>query len=190
MKHASSQELFAHWRNRRGARMAPERADIDPGAIRKALGDAFLLGWDVGADPAFRLAGTRVCALFERELKGETFVELWDADDRAAVRDLLTGVAEEMIGVVAGAAARTREGLRADIELLLLPLRHRGRMQLRMIGTLAPLDPPFWLGSARVEDLQLRSWRHLGSSAEANRLPRLVPGSRPHGLVVHDGGLS
>src|SRR5262249_11162385 len=64
MKHAASLELFAHWQGRRGARMAPESAEIDPGAIRKALGDAFLLGQDSESDPAFRLAGTRVCALF------------------------------------------------------------------------------------------------------------------------------
>jgi hypothetical protein len=190
MKHPSSEELFAHWRDRRGARMAPERGDIDPGAIRKALGDAFLLGLDTETDPAFRLAGTRVCALFCRELKGETFLTLWDNEDRGAVRDLLAVVSEEMIGLVAGIDARTREGLRADLELLLLPLRHRGRRQLRMIGTLAPLEPPFWLGSAPVERMQLRAWRHLGPAAEANRLPRLVPGSRRHGLIVHDGDLS
>ncbi len=190
MKHASSRELFAHWRDRRGARMAPERADIDPGAIRKALGDAFLLGRDADADPAFRLAGTRVCALFGRELKGETFVAFWEEEDRPAVRDLLALVAEEMVGVVAGASGRTREGLRADLELLLLPLRHRRRGQQRMIGTLAPLEPPFWIGSARVERMRLRAWRHLGPAAETNRLPRLVPASRPHGFVVHDGGAS
>ncbi len=162
MKHASSQELFAHWRDRRGARIAPERAEIDPGAIRKALGDAFLLGLDAKTDPAFRLAGTRVCALFGRELKAEIFIELWQEEDRAAVRDLLAIVAEEMIGVVAGATGRT----------------------------LAPFEPPFWLGSARVERLQLRAWRQLGPAAETNRLPRFVPGSRPHGFVVYDGGAS
>jgi hypothetical protein len=190
MKHTSSQELFAHWDDRRGARLAPERAEVDPGAIRKALGDAFLLGSDRETHPAFRLAGTRVCALFGRELKGETFVELWDEEDHGTVRDLVATVVQETIGVVAGVSARTREGLRADVEVLLLPLRHRGRMQMRMIGVLAPLDPPFWLGSAHVERMQLRAWRHLGPAAEPNRLPRLVPGSRPHGLVVYEGGLS
>ena len=185
MKHGSSRELFAHWRDQRGARIAPERADIDPGAIRKALGDAFLLGLDAEADPAFRLAGTRVCALFGRELKGEAFAALWRPQDRPTVCNLLAVVAHEMIGMVAGAAACTREGWRSDLELLLLPLRHRGRGQMRMIGTLAPLEPPFWIGSARAEGLELGAWRHLGPP---NRLPRLVPASRLHGFVVHDGG--
>jgi len=64
MKHASSRELFMHWQDRRRARIAPERAEIEPGAIRKALADVFLLGAEADAEPRFRLAGTRVCALF------------------------------------------------------------------------------------------------------------------------------
>src|SRR5947207_2847633 len=181
MKHGSSRELLDHWRARRGSRVAPERADIDPGAIRKALADVFLLGSEAGMDPGFRLAGTRVCALFGRELKGEAFVQLWDDADRAAVRDLLAIVAQEMVGLLAGSTGRTRDGLRADLELLLLPLRHRGRGHWRMIGTLAPLDPPFWLGGAPLEFLQLRGWRAVGAAAEARPLPRLVPGSRRTG---------
>src|SRR3979411_214660 len=53
------------------ARRAPERGDIEPGAIRNVLGDSFIIAYDPEADHPFRLAGTRVCALFGRELKGE-----------------------------------------------------------------------------------------------------------------------
>jgi hypothetical protein len=188
MKHGSSRELFDHWGDLRGARAAPDRADIDPGAIRKALGDAFLLGLEPGENPAFRLAGTRVCALFGRELKGERFVELWHEQARPSVRELLTMVAEEVVGVIAGVSALTRDGLRVDLELLLLPLRHRVRGQGRMIGTLAPLDPPFWIGATSLRSLRLGIWRQLGPAVEPNRLARLVPGSRPHAFVIYQGG--
>ena len=77
MKHPASRELFAYWEERRGKRSAPERADIEPGAIRQVLSDAFILALDGGAGHPFRLAGTRVCALFGRELKGEPFIGLW-----------------------------------------------------------------------------------------------------------------
>ena len=43
MKHPSNRELFEYWNERRGTRLAPERADIDPAAIRKVLGDTFVL---------------------------------------------------------------------------------------------------------------------------------------------------
>ena len=77
MKHPASRELFAYWDERRGKHSAPERADIEPGAIRQVLSDAFILALDGGAGHPFRLAGTRVCALFGRELKGEPFIGLW-----------------------------------------------------------------------------------------------------------------
>lgn len=190
MKHGSSRELFEHWQRLRGARLAPERADIDPGAMRKALGDAFLLGLELGQDPTFRLAGTRVCALFGRELKGESFVELWHEEARPLVRDLLAMVAEDVVGVIAGAGGHSREGLRTDVEILLLPLRYRGRTQARMIGTLAPLDPPFWIGSDRVCLLRLGVWRQVGAATDLNRLPALIPGPRRPRFTVHEGGRS
>jgi len=61
MKHAASRELYAYWEERRGQRPAPERADIEPGAIRAALSDTFILELDAGDGHSFRLAGTRVC---------------------------------------------------------------------------------------------------------------------------------
>jgi len=108
MKHAASRELFAHWNDRRGLRALPERGDIEPAAIRAALGDTFIIGAEPGEELRFRLAGTRVCALFGRELRDETFAALWDAGHQAAMRRLLTTVGEEEIGVVGGAPAGAR----------------------------------------------------------------------------------
>ena len=76
MKHAVIQDLYAYWQERRGNRPAPERADIVPGPIRHLLSDVFILTLDREAGHPFRLAGTRLCALFGRELKGERFIEL------------------------------------------------------------------------------------------------------------------
>src|SRR5258708_37596093 len=69
-------------------------------------------------------AHTRVCALFGRELKGVEFTVLWEGRFGRPLNDLLAIVADEAVGVVAGATGRTGEGYTADLELLLLPLRH------------------------------------------------------------------
>jgi hypothetical protein len=198
MKHSSSRELFAHWNERRGARALPERGDIEPAVIRKSLGDTFILGAESGDDLRFRLAGTRVCALFGRELKDEAFAMLWDDAHQSSMRRLLAIVGEEAVGVVAGARGRTPEGHAADLELLLLPLRHRGRPGRRMLGMLAPVAVPFWLGSSRLELLSLGSLRHLGAHLDAapdSGLPARLIGAAArertrHGLVVYDGGRS
>jgi hypothetical protein len=69
MKHVSTRTLFDYWNRRRGRRRALARSDIDPGDIRSALGDTFLLAADFVDEIRFRLAGTRICTLFAREIK-------------------------------------------------------------------------------------------------------------------------
>ena len=82
MKHAASRELYAYWQEKRGTRPAPERTEIEPGAIRGVLADAFILALDRGSGHPIRLAGTRLCALFGREIKGESFLDLWASTSR------------------------------------------------------------------------------------------------------------
>jgi hypothetical protein len=117
MKHAASRELYAYWQEKRGTRPAPERADIEPGAIRGALSDAFILALDRSTGHPVRLAGTRVCALFGRELKGESFLGLWTTASRPTVADLLAILADECIGTVAAVTAQNKAGEPIDLEL-------------------------------------------------------------------------
>ncbi len=192
MKQASSRELFGYWAARRGKRPAPERGEIEPSAIRRALGDVFILEFDRHQGHPFRLAGTRVCALFGRELKNLQFLDLWDAASRGAIADLLDLVADESAGMVAAANGRTAEGWAQDIELVLLPLSHRGDSHARVIGALAPLQVPFWMGTAKLGALTLGTIRHLDPALEAPTAARLVAGNKDAArratLTVHDGG--
>ncbi len=55
MKYASSQIVYAYWDRLRGDRAAPERGEIEPGEIREALADAFVLEMVDGV-AMFRLA--------------------------------------------------------------------------------------------------------------------------------------
>jgi hypothetical protein len=189
MKHAASRELYAHWEERRGGRSAPERADIEPAAIRQALSDTFILerGEATGGD-LFRLAGTRVCALFDRELKGASFVDIWALASRREIADLLAISRNERVGTVAGVTAESRDGEPIDLELLLLPLGTRRPSLARTIGVLAPLSPPPWLGTTAIGALTLGSRRHVGAAPKARLLPRFMAARR--GLVVHQGGRS
>jgi hypothetical protein len=192
MKHPSSRQVYDYWNARRGRRVAPERGDIEPGPIRRALGDTFILGRDAQGVFRFRLAGTRCCALFGRELKGSDFVGLWAQAEQSAMSGRLAAAVEETAGFVAGVRARNGEGADADLELLLLPLLQRDPGQTRLLGILAPLAPPYWLGSTAVTDLACGSIRHLGVGAGGIMAPRLVPGIDSgrirRGLVVYDGG--
>ncbi len=187
MKHAASQELYAYWEERRGKRSAPERADIEPGANRQVLSDAFILALDSGAGHPFRLAGTRVCALFGRELKGESFIGLWAAASQPIVSDLLAILIDERVGTVAGVTAHSADGDPIDLELLLVPLGASRPSLARTIGILVPLRVRQWLGSSPVGALTLGSRRHIGASLETRLLPRFMAPRRRH-LTVYEGG--
>jgi hypothetical protein len=185
MKHPSSQRVLRHWNERRRNRPAPERADIDPAVIRRALGDTFMLAADFVGDLRFRLAGTRVCALFCREVKGWSFADLWSEDSRGEIDAALS---DEKTGAVAGLSGETADGMTLDLERLLLPLAHRGEARIRALGVLAPMQPPYWLGEMPLVQLSLQTVRHLGSEAEPARL--LPTGARQkHGFTVYSGGL-
>ncbi|HEX5211548.1 MAG TPA: PAS domain-containing protein, partial [Pseudolabrys sp.] len=162
MKHQSTRAVFEYWTRKRGTRSAPARADIDPAEIRHALGDTFILAADFAGELRLRLAGTRVCALFDRELKGETFSGLWSTESRASIDELLTSVTDEAAGAVAGATARTTDGATAELEMLLLPLAEAGHARVRAMGVLAPRVPPWWLGAKPAAELTLGTVRHTG----------------------------
>jgi hypothetical protein len=192
MKHPSTRALYAYWNQKRGNRAAPDRADIDPAAIRHALGDTFMLAADFVDELRFRLAGTRVCALFCREIKGEAFAEFWSEDSRDRIEALLAIVHDETLGAVAGVTARTADGADADLEILLLPLAHVGHARIRALGVLAPLVPPYWLGEKPVVELVLGTLRHIGPETDSLGAPQFastsVGGRRRHSFVVYGGG--
>jgi hypothetical protein len=197
MKHRSIRELFDYWNDRRGNRLAPERADIEPGAIRRVLADTFILSCEPHRGHPFRIAGTRVCALFGRELKGKSFLDLWSAAHRNDVRALLAIVADESVGVVASAEGVGAPGVALSLELLLLPLSHHGQSDARLLGALAPSEPPLWLGAHALSDLTVGTHRYVGPAVVENAqtvVPLRPPqplrqlGRLRHGFVVYDGG--
>jgi hypothetical protein len=192
MKHPSIRQLFTYWNERRGHRSAPERSDIEPGAIRHLLSDSFILSFDPSLEHPFRLAGTRVCSIFGRELRDEPFVHLWQASDRARIGDVITIIADEGIGAVAGATAKAADDAQIELELILLPLRHRGDLHARILGMLALAAIPHWLGRRPVTSLVLGPMRHLDPAHELVATTTLTShaerATARRGLTIYDGG--
>src|SRR3978361_1213270 len=140
MKHPSSREFFAYWDEKRGSNRAPDRSEIEPGAVRELLGDIFVLSYDGAAGYPFRVAGTRACALLGCDLKDRSFSTLFAPDGRREIEDIISVVAEEMLGAVAGITATSDNGAVAHLELLLLPFNARAHTPLSLTGLLAPFE--------------------------------------------------
>jgi hypothetical protein len=182
MKHPSSREFFAYWDAKRGDARAPDRSEIEPGAVRELLGDIFVLSYENEAGYPFRVAGTRVCALLGRDLKDTGFSTLFAPDSRREIEDIISYVAEEMLSAIVGITATSDEGTTAHLELLLLPFNNRAHAPISLTGVLAPFEGD--LGTIR--DFKVTSWRYL------HRPQKLVPRALrklaiARGFMVYEG---
>jgi hypothetical protein len=172
MKHPLTRELYEYWNGRRGEEAMPERGDIDPGAIRRILADSFVLAAEPGKNPRFRVAGTKICELFGRELRGEDFVALWGQEAAPQIRDFVALVAGEGIGILAGVTMEAGDGLACPLELLVLPLSHHGKGGQRMLGSLVPLEQPFWRATRPAQYLDLGVVKFVGADIYAPPQPQ------------------
>jgi hypothetical protein len=193
MRHASSRALYDYWNTLRGTRTAPQRSDVDPAAIRHILADTIVVQIEPVEQSQFRLAGTRVCALFGREIRGEPFLPFWHADSEAGLRRALTAAADGIGGTVGSAVGSSQTGDMIDLELLLLPLHGAGQARTAIIGVLAPLAPAYWLGTHPLTMLRFGRGRLVGTDAGRQPQQLAYPGAsergrRIGGFVVYDGG--
>jgi hypothetical protein len=183
MKHPSSREFFAYWDEKRGGARAPDRSEIEPGAVRELLGDIFVLSYDGAAGHPFRVAGTRVCALLGCDLKDRSFSAMFAPPGRREIEDIINVVAEEMLAAVAGITATAQDGSPAHLELLLLPFNARAHAPLSLTGLLAPFEREHGV----LRDFKLTSWRYLGHPPQ-----RFVPRALrklaiARGFMVYEG---
>lgn len=158
MKQEGSLALFHYWNRLRGDRPAPKRTDIEPADIKSLLGDTFILERDMRGEAIFRLAGTRLCAIYGRELKGFAFTSLWRETERRVVARLVTSVFQSKSVVCFDFYGFGRDDRSVSFEFVLLPL-DGGQENPRCLGALSAAHKPFWLGSHPIADAKLGSVR-------------------------------
>jgi hypothetical protein len=183
MKHPSSREFFAYWDGKRGDTRAPDRGAIEPGALRELLGDIFVLSCDIRAGFPFRVAGTRVCALFGRDMKDKSFSALFAAESRHEIEEIAATVGDEMLPAIAGVSASSKHGATIHFELLLLPFNKRAHTPISLTGSLAPFET----NNSTIGELTLTSWRYIHPPPQ-----RIVPRALrklaiARGFMVYEG---
>jgi hypothetical protein len=147
MQQPTSRQLFAYWDRVRNGRVAPRRFEIEPAKIAALLPETFIVEGAGLLGYRFRLAGTRICEQFGRELRGADLLSLWEEADRDAVASLLHTVFADAAVGYGRFRAYTRAGRQASFELVLLPLIHTGEAINRILGAITAIEPPFWLGA-------------------------------------------
>lgn len=165
MRNKASRAIFDYWTNLRGDRAAPLRTEIDPVALRHLLPHLFIVTTDSGGLPVFRLAGTRICDLFDREFRGGAFAEAWLENEYQQPAEIVQNVIHYERPAYLEVLASNGD-LRHAYEMLLLPIRSaEGSGSDRVLGALLPQSQPFPTTELPVIGLALESWTFLVESS-------------------------
>ena len=215
MRHDATKSLYAYWREllRPGpdgtGPVWPDRSAIEPAAMRRWLGDVFILHEDAG-EVRYRLAGTQLSALYGRELAGHAFAAAFEGPDRVTARSWTGTFGQEATPLLFASWGRSRHGEGVALETLLLPLNGGpGSGERRALGITTPRIVPAWAGASPIveQDLLgvriLRPWqpglarsdwpvlRPAPNDASTRGDRRLAATGRRVGhLTVLEGGLS
>ena len=204
MEHKTSNELYKYWDAVRNNRRAPHRFEIEPSKIANILSQTFILERRQHDIYRFRLAGTQICSNFGKELRGKNILDLWLGPDWTTVHALLDIVTEDAAVGVVRFRAMTQEDREAEFEMIFLPLIHTEPSINRVLGSIAPIETPFWLGTvplSRFKVLDARDiWANGLVSADTNSDATFPDTSdaQDHRVVevdqrrfrIYDGGLS
>lgn len=208
MNQDGSIALFQYWNRLRGNRPAPLRTDIEPADIKGLLADTFILERNGRGNSKFRLAGTRLCAIYGKELKGYSFSSFWAVHDQNGIERLVNHTLDDKAVCVVSFEGRTEEDRLNRFEMVLLPLEGKPESR-RALGTVQPIMKPFWLGADPIVENHLENYELVdpnqrpvhSSGRPAVLAPSLSPdgemliqqpgegfGRRIRHLVVYQGG--
>lgn len=185
MKHPATREFYEYWDLQRNDSPAPERAALEPGPVRHLIGDMFVVGCDQSRRFPLRVAGTRICAMIGRDLKGEDFLGLFARASRRQVEDFLSIATDESLATVAGVTAFTESRSSVHLELLLLPFAASVLAPQSVTGSLVTLGTSAPIEHAPLRDLSLISWRHAGHRTLQQRMVRRLALAK--GFMAYEG---
>jgi hypothetical protein len=168
VRHQNSRFLFNYWNALRGERPAPERSEVEPGDLRHVLGDTFILEVSLQRRRiSYRLAGTRLCAAYGRELKGSEYLAQWREEDGYEIARGVQRVYREFTPIIVIYAAQGVAHQFVEYESLLLPLAPATDGNGRIFGIATPGEHPYWLGAEPLERNHLRHVRAIEQEANS-----------------------
>lgn len=146
MRHSNTRAIAGYWDSLRTGDSAPARDDLSPTELSGLLGNVFILQRLDSDHAIFRLAGTGLCALYQREFREHNFLSLWRGADRLHMTALLAAAAIAPAPAVALVGAETIDGRKVKAEIFLAPLAGKTGEVDRYLGLFQPLTGEDELG--------------------------------------------
>lgn len=124
--HPGSRILFRHWESVRAERPCPERNDMDLRAISKLMPALAVIEKDQTTNsPMFKLAGTAICDLFQRQMTGADVGLAMEHFERRVVDETLLRSLQTLQPCLIRLRFLSVEGTATTAEFLSLPVLNR-----------------------------------------------------------------
>ena len=140
MRHAQSRALHSYWQTLRLGGATPERANVEPQDIASLLGHVFMLRRIDQSHHVFRLAGTHLCKLYQREFRDQNFLSLWRGHDASHIETLLESTLSGASPSSVVARASSIDLHQLPVEISFFPLKGPEGVVDRTLGLFQPLD--------------------------------------------------
>lgn len=185
MQHANTAELLTYWNSRRAGRAFPSRNEIEPADIAKLLPHV-LIGEVVSqSERKFRLAGTGLCALAGRELKGTDISDLWLPEMRRNISSVLNAVTDGYPAILTLDGV-SESGRVLHAEGLFLPTGGPEGNCNRLLGIISVINAPYWVGHDPLLGFSTTGFRLIDPAQSnpfiATKLEIPTPPANPGGL--------
>ncbi|ESR25155.1 hypothetical protein N177_2029 [Lutibaculum baratangense AMV1] len=137
----------------RGHHRAPHRRDLQPASLGPILSNTFLLEERGDARVVYRLAGSGIFEIFQRELRGLDWLTLFEEESRPLAQDTAASALSRAETSLLHADGRTARHRTVPVEILILPLARDPDAPARAVGSLVTCDRPYWLGAQPLIEL-------------------------------------
>lgn len=192
--HPGSRALFRYWEAIRGEDSAPNRRRLDLNKIRPLVPCLFILERQPLRGYVWRLAGTKLCQLWRRELTGSLVLSGWAPFEKHTTERLLDGVVQSHQPFVLKFRLFTSLGHDIGAEMIGLPLRSISGETTHVFGAIMPFRDIDSLGYDRISAIELSTARVIWTEpvpghhqsvppprdlVTAGQPLRIIPGGRP-----------
>jgi hypothetical protein len=160
--HPGSRKLFIHWESARAERAYPTREDFGLTSVRELMSDMVIIEKDyLRGTFKFRLAGSRVCTLFGRNMTNGNVLEGWDTFEADVISKHLDLSLRELQPILVRMRFVTDTRQQVAAELIALPIQVRDSNRVQLIGGLFPFREAHSLGHQSILRRELVSARAI-----------------------------
>jgi hypothetical protein len=192
--HPGSRHLFSYWEQLRAERACPTREEFEFGPVRHEMPDMLVIDRDFLRNSfKFRLAGSRACALFNRNLTGSDVMAGWGRFESDLITRHLNTVLNQKQPAVMRMRLTTDLGQVVAAELIALPVQMRGSGRMQIIGGLFPFRAAQSLAHNSVTSQELVSARviwteHVAETPDSHGTPPLSAAARNFTVIAGGKG--